>query len=211
MRVVKEAAVRREEILKTAVRLFASHGYNATSIEDILAAEKIAKGTFYYYFKTKEELLDAAIDTYIARMAEDLQQIVKSEGAGTLEKFISVITKASDPSSDFKRDIMAAIHQPGNELLHQKSLVVSVLTLVPILTDLVCTGKSEGVFKTRYPQVTVEALLFAAQFMFDEQIFPEDSASPERLKQFLAVAEEMLGAADGSFDQLLNILKETQE
>lgn len=211
MRVVKEAAVRREEILKTAVRLFASHGYNATSIEDILAAEKIAKGTFYYYFKTKEELLDAAIDTYIARMAEDLQQIVKNEGAGTLEKFISVITKASDPSSDFKRDIMAAIHQPGNELLHQKSLVVSVLTLVPILTDLVCTGKSEGVFKARYPQVSVEALLFAAQFMFDEQIFPEDSASPERLKQFLAVAEEMLGAADGSFDQLLNILKETQE
>ena len=62
MRVVKEAAERRKEILDAAEQLFAAKGYDKTSTNDILEKVGIARGTLYYHFKSKEDILDAVID-----------------------------------------------------------------------------------------------------------------------------------------------------
>ena len=53
-RIVKEADERRNEILDAAETLFTEKGYSKTTIIDILNQVGIAKGTFYYYFKSKE-------------------------------------------------------------------------------------------------------------------------------------------------------------
>lgn len=52
----------REKILKTANDLFYLQGYNATGLDRIIAEAGIAKGNFYYHFKTKEELATAVLD-----------------------------------------------------------------------------------------------------------------------------------------------------
>ena len=59
MRIVKEAAERRNEILDVAERMFCTNGYDNTSTNDILAEIGIARGTLYYHFKNKEDILDA--------------------------------------------------------------------------------------------------------------------------------------------------------
>ena len=61
MRIVKEHDERKNEIIDTASHIFAQKGYDKTSVNDILNAIGIAKGTFYHYFKSKEEVLDAVI------------------------------------------------------------------------------------------------------------------------------------------------------
>ncbi len=203
MRIVKEAEERREEIVGEAVRLFAEKGFRNTSVNDILNAVKIAKGTFYYYFKSKEELLDYAIESYSEKMASRLEEIAENGKLNAVEKFIRVLGEASASDDVFKQRIIAAIHQEGNELLHEKSLIVSVLCLVPVLTRIVKEGAAEGVFRTAYPQTTVETLLIASQFMFDERFFASDEkTNRRRLKEFLAVAEQMLGAPSGVFAPL---------
>jgi len=55
MRIVKEYDERRNEIIDTAKKLFITKGYNKSSVNDILNEIGIAKGTFYYYFASKEE------------------------------------------------------------------------------------------------------------------------------------------------------------
>ena len=50
MKTVKDAELRRQEILMTARELFIKKGYDKTSVNDILKVVDIAKGTFYYYF-----------------------------------------------------------------------------------------------------------------------------------------------------------------
>ena len=71
MRIVKEAAERKNEILDAAEELFAARGYEETSTGDILDRVGIARGTLYYHFRSKEEILDALIErlnrTMIAR------------------------------------------------------------------------------------------------------------------------------------------------
>ena len=51
MRIVKEHDERKNEIIDTASCIFAQKGYDKTSVNDILNAIGIAKGTFYHYFK----------------------------------------------------------------------------------------------------------------------------------------------------------------
>ncbi len=62
VRTVKDPDVRRNEIIDVAQALFLSKGYDNTSVQDVLDGAGIAKGTFYHYFGSKMELLDALVD-----------------------------------------------------------------------------------------------------------------------------------------------------
>ena len=58
----------RQRIVEAAESLFYRRGYNQTSFQDISDATDIPRGNFYYYFKTKEEILNAVIDGRIANL-----------------------------------------------------------------------------------------------------------------------------------------------
>ena len=66
-------------IANTAAKLFSSKGYVKTSMEDVAAAAKISKGSIYYYFSTKDEVLDYILSTFMDAVLEnaghDLQEI----------------------------------------------------------------------------------------------------------------------------------------
>jgi TetR/AcrR family transcriptional regulator, cholesterol catabolism regulator len=54
----REATVEpRQEILRTAARLFQEQGYDATSMNDVAAALKLSKGGLYHHFQSKDEIL----------------------------------------------------------------------------------------------------------------------------------------------------------
>ena len=57
----KAASGKRDQLIDTALRLFARHGYRATGIDTILAEAGIAKMTLYHHFKSKDELIVAAL------------------------------------------------------------------------------------------------------------------------------------------------------
>jgi len=55
---VEEKIALKDKIVKAAWELFHEKGYENTTVEDIIAAAKTSKGSFYYYFDRKDELLD---------------------------------------------------------------------------------------------------------------------------------------------------------
>src|SRR5262249_34226006 len=65
---------RRDQILDCALAQFAHHGFHETSIADICARARIARGTLYQYFKDKREVLAALIDQIVSRIIEAVQQ-----------------------------------------------------------------------------------------------------------------------------------------
>jgi AcrR family transcriptional regulator len=68
---------RRVEILDAAAGVFADDGYRNTDLQQIADALKVAKGTLYRYFKTKEELFLCAVDRGVEKMHEYLQASVR--------------------------------------------------------------------------------------------------------------------------------------
>ena len=58
----------RQRIIDAADSLFYRRGYNQTSFQDISDATGIPRGNFYYYFKTKDEILDAVVNTRVEEL-----------------------------------------------------------------------------------------------------------------------------------------------
>ena len=64
MRISKEPEARKQEILETAMKLFAEKGYEKTSISDIAKEIGVAQGLCYRYFPSKDILFQTAVNEY---------------------------------------------------------------------------------------------------------------------------------------------------
>jgi len=60
---VKDPEERKQELINIASRLFEKYGYEKVSVRDILAEVNGAPGMFYYYFKSKEDIFLACMET----------------------------------------------------------------------------------------------------------------------------------------------------
>ncbi|MDA2341517.1 TetR/AcrR family transcriptional regulator [Bacillus cereus] len=207
MRIVKEYEERRKEILETAERLFLTKGYTKTTVNDILKEIGIAKGTFYHYFKSKEEVMDEIIMRIIKEDVTKAKRIVSNPDIPVLDKLFKILMEQSPKSGDVKEKMIEQFHQPNNAEMHQKSLVQSIIHLSPILTEVLEQGIEEGIFSTPYPQETIELLLSSAQVIFDDGLFqwkPEEMIN--RAKAYIKMIEASVGAKEGSFDYMMEVL-----
>ena len=66
-------------IARVAAKLFATQGYDATSVREIVEKAGVAKPTLYYYFGSKEGLAKALISVPLSGLVDQLRQIVTSE------------------------------------------------------------------------------------------------------------------------------------
>ena len=90
-RITKDPMVRMTEILDAAEELFYARGYHETAISDIVKSIGVAQGTFYYYFKSKDEILEALINRRISEFSHTLEQISVSSTLNPLEKLEKII------------------------------------------------------------------------------------------------------------------------
>ncbi len=66
---------RREQVLRSAMEVFAHKGYHATSVGDIIKRAQIARGTFYLYFETKRQIFEAILEMALQGLVSRLQRI----------------------------------------------------------------------------------------------------------------------------------------
>ncbi|NLL78063.1 MAG: TetR/AcrR family transcriptional regulator [Clostridiales bacterium] len=203
MRVVKEADERRNEILDAAEELFVSNGYDKTSVQQIIDKIGIAKGTFYYYFRSKEELLNGIVERYNKLLLNRAIKIAEEKGLSCEMRFYGII-KAMQIAGEVNPAIMEQIHTPQNVLLHQKMTAGVITGLTPLLTDIVNEGIKKGIFKTDFPKESVEMLLVYGVTMLDGDFV--ELTQEERMQKVVAlvsIGETLLGFKKGGFMEFL--------
>ena len=201
MRVIKKPEVRKNEILNISEELFVRKGFDKATIIDILKATGIAKGTFYYYFKSKEEVLNAIVRRRINEGLEKARVIAANSNLDAGKKLLAVIM-AQKPQNTVQEEFTSVLHEQGNALLHQKMITSYVTELSLVLADIVTQGINQSVFATDYPRESVEILLASALVIFDDAYFrwsAEEQA--RRVCAFIYAMERMLGAEPGSLAQ----------
>lgn len=211
MRITKKPEERRNEILDAAEMLFTTKGYSATTVNDILHIVGIAKGTFYYYFQSKEEVMDAVVMRYIHLGVEAAKGIASDPNLSAPEKIFQIIM-SQKPDASRKEQMIEQLHQVSNAEMHQKSLVETILELTPVLSEVIEQGIAEGFFNTPYPRETVEFLLVSSQFLLDEGIFQWEPQELKRKATALThIMETTLGAEAGSFGYILDMYEQNAE
>ncbi len=198
MRVVKEAQKRKDEILDCAVRLFMEKGYDSTTVTDIMNEVGIAKGTLYYHFKSKEEILDGILNRMFVTHIERANRIADDTTLGVHEKLRQALLSLQI-REDGATEVFEEVHKPQNALMHQKMLQRMMLDVTPVLARIIEEGIEAGVFYTRYPYESAELFVTYGNIVFDGGFleFNEDEIK-RKIIAFVTSMERVLGAPEGS-------------
>ena len=159
----------------------------------------VAKGTFYYYFKSKNEILGAIVDRTLGQILEMAEQVADDASLNALTK-MRLLLSDSHVGDEDTHDLAQMLHLPENRELHEITNIQTVLELSPIFARIVEQGNQEGVFSTDRPLETIQFLLTGSQFLLDGDLF-RFSEQEIRVRREVAqqIIEISLGAVPGSF------------
>ncbi|MCA9881680.1 MAG: TetR/AcrR family transcriptional regulator [Anaerolineae bacterium] len=116
----EKQAERRKEILAVALQAFRERGYDKTSMDDVVEATGLSKGTIYWYFKNKQELFFALMEYVINQFFEDFETVFSTALEMTPTAAIVALFETCDAMLDtnpkianFTLDFMLqALHYP---------------------------------------------------------------------------------------------------
>ena len=205
MRVVKEAIERRNEILDAAEELFVTKGYDKTSTNDILDRVGIARGTLYYHFKSKEEILNAMIERINDSLIAKAKMIAADTSVPVIDRLVMTIASLN-VETDIGYEIIGEVHKPQNALMHQKMQENLTSKMVPILLELAEEGVRQGLFSMKYPAETIEMLVLYSSIAFDDYHEKDSSSMEKKIAAFLYNTEKLLGAREGSLQKVMRKL-----
>lgn len=207
VRIVKDGQTRRAEIVAAACDLFLTQGYESTTMQDVMVRVKIAKGTIYHYFKSKDDLLEAVLDSLVDDYKKSNENIFDNLTGNALEKIEQFIV--GNIKNDHKMEIIENLHQPANAGMHTRLHAKLISMQAPFYGELFRQGCDEGLFATEFPLESAEFILSAVTFLTDMGIYSwTEEQMMRRVAAIPALIENQLRAPVDSFDFLITILQQ---
>ncbi|MEM7433642.1 MAG: helix-turn-helix domain-containing protein [Myxococcota bacterium] len=93
---VDRSVNKRDQLVRTSVRLFAEHGFHATGIDRIAREAAISKRTLYQYFRTKDELILAALRHKDGLFRNDFVKAVEAKASAPTDRLLAIFDVAND-------------------------------------------------------------------------------------------------------------------
>ena len=191
-------------ILDAAKELMCSKDSVADITVDMIAKQAgIGKGSIYYYFISKEEIIDAVIDQCYSVAIEDFIAEIKSH-KNSLEKlkllFQSIL---SSELKDKSRNVIRELHLQNDIVTNYKLMMASIKVISPIVTELLVEGTEKGELHAEFPEESSRMIIAMLTFLLDNYFFPNsDENRLHSLKLYSQILETCLKTKPGSFDFL---------
>ena len=201
VRIIKKE-IRKKELLNIAYKLFMTKGYENTSVDEIIAEAKIAKGTYYYYFESKEATLEKVIEMMIEEECKKANEILQSN-LSVQEKILGIIISMRPNTEEIK--IQEAINIPENIVMHQKINKKIIEVITPLLTEVIEEGKKQNIFDCDNVKERIEIILIITNNLFDAN---EQNSRKLNIyiEIFIDLIEKLLGAKKGTIDFAKNLI-----
>lgn len=207
-RIVKEYDVRRTEILDVAQQLFYTKGYEQTSIQDLLTAVGIAKGTFYHYFDSKQALLAGLTERMVEQVMTVIAPIVSDPHLNACQKLEQLFAQAGHWKFEHKAvllQVLAVYYQEENLRLRHSMLQLGAAQIVPIWAEIIEQGIAEGLFTQVIALETAEIIFRVMQSLSETVamliLHPPEHAGAiieHKVRAYQGAIERVLGAPPGS-------------
>ena len=178
---------RRNEIIETAGKLFEEKGYEQTQVQDIVNEIGVAKGLFYYYFKSKDEVMEELADRYADAIIDDVNKLI-DKNISTFDK-INRIFQIFIDSAEKKFGIFMGILNVKNGITHERIFFNVGKKMVPLVTELILSGNDNGECNCSDPKFITEFLV-SGLFNIMNQISPDEKI--DYLKEKLPTIKTMI-------------------
>ncbi|MGN0150042.1 MAG: TetR/AcrR family transcriptional regulator [Clostridia bacterium] len=194
---------KRNLILDSAERLMFVMPDKDITINLIAKEAEIGKGSIYYYFRSKDEIINAVIERCYKKAIHEYFRAVNNY-LTAVEKikclFQSMIKKEFH---DNQQNFIIALHLNEDILLHNKMKQVAIDEVSPILMEILKQGVAEGSMQTDTPEESAEIIVGVLTFLLDDFSSTIDkNKTYNKLKILANVLETCLHTAEGSFNFL---------
>lgn len=198
-------ADKRELILDAAEKLMLETSQNDISVALIAKQAGIGKGSIYYYFKSKEEIMYAVIERgYRTALHEYFSCIDQSLPAIEKIKLLFSCTIRKE-FNDNRVNLFRMLHINDDVVLHNYMKHIAIAEISPILEKLLIQGIEEGTIRTETPKESAEMIVAVLTFILDGTIFDSDILTYNKLKVFANVLNTCISAEKGSFNFLFDL------
>lgn len=190
-RISKLPEERREEIIAASQKCFLEKGYQKTKISDIVRSIGVSQGIFYYYFPSKDTVIDAILDRYMDMQLSAAKKILDNEALAPLAK----MEQMADRQLAINQQENNAIHAIKGVDIHDRLLKRFVHEYVPLLVQ------AFGEKRASQPDLKMELFTVAANMLFDPGIFTWTKEERNtRITFLISFMEESLALPCGSLD-----------
>ena len=197
-------SIKSQKILDALQQLLEEKSIRHISVSEIAEKAGIGKGSIYYYYPSK----DAIVDALIRRSYEQPLQTAKSLSSRT---DISSFTRMAMLFQACRNSSAVFIRQKHRSetsaqdlaLLHQKYLNYLVSELKPVLTEIISQGIACGEIHFDYPAALSEIALIVLAVKLDNSLVPSTPEEIEdTLKGLISLLEKGTGVPAGTLDYL---------
>ena len=133
----------KSRIVSAAWQLFYEKGYNGTTVDEIIELSETSKGSFYYYFSTKDELLNTlslVLDEYYEELDREME-----EGMDSFGKLIYINYKAHSMMEEkISIDLLSSLYSTQLVAAGQRHLLDQNRHYYKLVTKIVEEGQKKG-------------------------------------------------------------------
>lgn len=135
-------------------------GVAATSVDDIVEGAGVAKGTFYLYFTTKDDAVNAVAERVVDGVVQVFETAAATLGLSPVERLLvlgrSVGQVGAEPN---ERELIDVFHRPENRAIHDRLMERIVDRLIATVELIVSDGIAEGQFAHQNPHLAAGFVL----------------------------------------------------
>jgi len=189
-RITKNPDERKEEIIKTAQFLFVEKGFSETKVSTIVKNVGVSQGVFYYYFSSKDEIVDAIVDKYIKMLINTTIEIIESSQINKIQK----LEKMCDWQLKVNKIETNKIHSIKGVDIHERILKRLVFDYVPLMQKAFSESNNKEIL------YLLEIFVVAGNMLFDPGIFQwNQNEKNQRISFMIHFMEKSFNVPEGSF------------
>ncbi|MBU1175318.1 MAG: TetR/AcrR family transcriptional regulator [Alphaproteobacteria bacterium] len=188
-RISKDPDTRKREIAAAAQALFVEKGFAETRISDIARRIGVSQGVFYYYFGSKEDVVDAIVAGYMSELIAASEQAA----AGVSEP-LARLAALAEAQQRINAQVNAGIHAIKGVDIHERIIRALVRDYVPLMQEALDGHGANA--DTRY---WIEAFVVAGNVLFDPGLFRwSDEEHEARVTYLIGLMEKTRNLPAGS-------------
>ena len=184
----------RQHILDTGNRIMASKGFSAVGLNEILQAAEVPKGSFYHYFKSKEQFGQALLESFFAGYLAHIDSLFERPDQSARERLLAYwqqwqatqcpggddqpcqVVKLSAEVSDLSEPMRLALQDGTNRVTAR-------------LAQVIRAGQADGSMPVLDPEATASLLY---QLWLGASLLGKVHRQPQALQQAMAFTQQLL-------------------
>ena len=194
-----------DQIIDALETLLTQKPIQDISVSEIAQTAGIAKEGIYYYFSSKNEILEAMIERKYKHPLETAKHLADQKDISPFTRMAMIFQACRNSNGEFltQDSVTSAVDDKEQAFLHQKYIQYLVTELKPVLTEIIQQGIESGAIDFDYPAALSEIVLIVLTVKLDRSLIPtSDNDVDDTIAGLISLLEKGTGTPAGTLNYL---------